>query len=167
MFVSRWDAAADRALPTDLHGRLAIATCQQTFDAHVGVVGSPRWRSLADAGATPQKVLWASTSTKNPALPDTYYVARLVGHGTVDTIPEQTLLAFADHGEIVSTLDEPIDSTGAVIDNVTRAGIDLHELADRLQRDGASAFSSAWQALLADVASKVERLSALTATKEV
>lgn len=166
VFVSRWDAAADPSLPAHLHGRLAIATCQRTYLAHLGVVASQRWQSLADAGATPQKVLWASTSTKNPALPDTYYVARLVGPGTVDTIPEPTLLAFADHGEIVSTLDDATGDTDSVIEGVTSAGVDLHQLADRLQHDGARSFLASWDALLADVATKVEQLSTVTATRE-
>lgn len=168
VFVSRWDAAADPSLPIELHGRVGIAACQRTYRAYLDVVAADRWRSLAAAGAAPQRVLWASTSTKNPALADTYYVARLVGSHTVDTIPEPTLLAFADHGEIVATLGGDTTDADAVLAAASAEGIDLDALAARLQIDGARSFSASWTALLADVAAKVERLTpdSVPATKE-
>lgn len=164
VFVSRWDAAADPGLPADLQGRLGIAACQRTYRAFLEVVAADRWRALAAAGAQPQRVLWASTSTKNPALADTYYVARLVGANTVDTIPEPTLLAFADHGEVVATLDGDTTRADALLAAVTAEGVDLDALAAKLQLDGARSFSASWAALLADVAAKVDRLSAVSTT---
>lgn len=159
VFVSRWDAAADPHLPAELHGRLALASCQRTYRAFLDLVATNRWQTLAGAGATPQRVLWASTSTKNPDLPDTYYVSRLVAPGTVDTIPEPTLVAFADHGEIVATLDGDTTDADTVFGAATAAGVNVDELAARLQDDGARSFDASWADLLADVAAKVDRLA--------
>lgn len=168
VFVSRWDAAADPSLPAQLHGRVGLAACQRTYRAYLDVVADDRWQSLAAAGALPQRVLWASTSTKNPALADTYYVARLVGANTVDTIPEPTLLAFADHGEIIATLDGDTTDSDAVLAAVSARGVDIDAFAAHLQADGADSFNASWTALLADVAAKVDLLTQVPthATKE-
>jgi transaldolase len=159
VFVSRWDAAADPSLPPELHSRLGIASCGKTYGAFLDVIAAARWRSLAAAGASPQRVLWASTSTKNPALPDTYYLARLVGPQTVDTIPEPTLLAFADHGEITATLGPDTTAADEVLAAVAAAGVDLDALASRLQLDGVRSFDASWTSLLAAVAAKVDNLA--------
>ncbi len=160
VFVSRWDVAADPSLPGEFQGRLGIAACQRTYAAYRQLLASERWRSLAAAGAIPQRVLWASTSSKNPTLPDTYYVARLAGSGSVDTIPEAALLAFADHGKIVGPLDADTTDADAVLAAVSAQGVDIEALAARLQEEGARAFDSSWNALLADVAAKIDRLAA-------
>ena len=98
VFISRWDSAADPLLPSALHGSLGLAMAQKTYASHLQLLADQRWQALAEAGARPQRVLWASTSTKNPDLPDTYYLGRLAAPDTIDTVPEKTLLAFADHG---------------------------------------------------------------------
>src|SRR6201987_3737893 len=100
LFISRWDSAADPLLPPAQHGRLGLAMAQKTYASHLQLLADQRWQALADAGARPQRVLWASTSTKNPDLPDTYYLGRLAAPNTIDTVPEKTLLAFADHGSL-------------------------------------------------------------------
>jgi transaldolase len=105
IFVSRWDKAADPLLPEELHGRLGIAVVQKVCASYRSLLATDRWRALAEAGARPQRVLWASTSTKDPAFPDTYYLGRLAAPDTVDTVPEATLLAFADHGELGDMLE--------------------------------------------------------------
>lgn len=151
VFVSRWDAAADPRLPDDLHGKTALAVMQQIFASYQDLLGSDRWKALAAAGALPQKVLWASTGTKNPALPDTYYLGRLAAAGTVDTIPEATLLAFADHGAVCDLLEPDTTGADAVLSAVSAAGVDVEALARTLQTDGAEAFRGSWADLLACV----------------
>src|SRR6201987_6450145 len=105
MFISRWDSAAAPLLPPTLHSVLGLAMAQKTYSSHLQLLSDKRWQALAEAGARPQRVLWASTSTKNPALPDTYYLGRLAAPGTIDTVPEKTLLAFADHGSLDHRLE--------------------------------------------------------------
>ena len=95
VFISRWDSAADPVLPSALHGTLGLAMAQKTYASHLRLLSDQRWQALAEAGARPQRVLWASTSAKNPDLPDTYYLGRLAAPATINTVPEQTLLAFA------------------------------------------------------------------------
>ena len=159
VFVSRWDAAADRMLPGPLRGQLGLAVSRQVYASYCGLLASERWRALAAAGARPQRVLWASTSTKDPALPDTYYVERLVAPGTVDTVPEKTLTAFADHGRVGEAL-EPDYAMGAhVIAAVASEGVDVDALAESLQRKGAGAFSADWAALLDAVAAKAQAMA--------
>jgi len=162
VFVSRWDVATDQHLPAELQGKTALAVMQKIYSAYLGVLESGRWRTLADLGALPQKVLWASTGTKNPELSDTYYLGRLAAPGTVDTIPEATLLAFADHGSV----DEPLgaDTTDAdrVLSAVSAAGVDIDEVAAKLQSDGADAFRASWADLLACVDRKSNQLRTAT-----
>jgi transaldolase len=105
VFISRWDSAADPLLPAALHGSLGLAMAQKTYAFHVQLLSDQRWQALAEAGARPQRVLWASTSAKNPDLPDTYYLGRLAAPDTIDTVPEKTLLAFADHGSLDDRLE--------------------------------------------------------------
>ena len=112
------------------------------------LLSDQRWQALAEAGARPQRVLWASTSTKNPDLPDTYYLGRLAAPNTIDTVPEKTLLAFADHGSLDDRLEPDYAAAERAIAAAADAGIDADALAEHLQRQGAGAFTADWAALL-------------------
>src|SRR5262249_32066966 len=148
VFISRWDSAADPLLPPALHGVLGLAMAQQTYSSHLQLLSDKRWQALAEAGARPQRVLWASTSTKNPDLPDTYYLGRLAAPGTIHPVPEKTLLAFADHAALAERLVPDYAAAERTISAVADAGVDVDALAERLQRHGAGAFSADWAALL-------------------
>jgi transaldolase len=160
VFVSRWDAAADPRLPQGLHGRLGIAWVQKTYAAYRRLLASDRWQRLAREGALPQRPLWASTSTKDPSLPDTYYLGRLAAPGTVDTVPEPTLLAFAEHGQACDLLEPDEAAADAVISAITEAGVDVDALAGELQARGLAAFAASWAELLDGIAVKSRELSA-------
>ena len=159
VFISRWDSAADPLLPPGLHGVLGLAMAQQTYSSHLQLLSDKRWQALAEAGARPQRVLWASTSTKNPDLPDTYYLGRLAAPNTIDTVPEKTLLAFADHGTLDERLDPDYAAAEQTISAVADAGVDVDALAERLQRQGAGAFSADWATLLTAMEEKVQKLN--------
>jgi transaldolase len=158
VFISRWDSAADPLLPPELHGLLGLAMAQKTYSSHLHLVSDKRWQVLAEAGARPQRVLWASTSTKNPDLPDTYYLGRLAAPDTIDTVPEKTLLAFADHGTLDERLEPDYAAAEQTISAVADAGVDVDALAERLQRLGAGAFSADWAALLTAIEEKAQKL---------
>jgi transaldolase len=155
LFISRWDSAADPLLPPALHGALGLAMAQKAYASHLQLVSDKRWQALAEAGARPQRVLWASTSTKDPDLPDTYYLGRLAAPGTIDTVPEKTLLAFADHGSLDQRLEPDYAAAERTIAATADAGIDSDVLAERLQREGAGRFDADWAALLAAIREKV------------
>jgi transaldolase len=154
LFISRWDSAADPLLPPALHGALGLAMAQKAYASHLQLVSDKRWQALAEAGARPQRVLWASTSTKDPDLPDTYYLGRLAAPGTIDTVPEKTLLAFADHGSLDQRLEPDYAAAERTIAAIADAGIDSDVLAERLQREGAGRFDADWAALLAAIREK-------------
>jgi transaldolase len=156
VFISRWDSAADPLLPPALHSGLGLAMAQKTYSSHLQLLSDKRWQALAEAGARPQRVLWASTSTKDPDLPDTYYLGRLAAPGTIDTIPEKTLLAFADHGRLDQHLEPDYAAAERTIAAIAEAGLDVDILAERLQRQGASAFGADWVALLAAIREKAD-----------
>jgi transaldolase len=158
VFISRWDSAADPLLPPALHGVLGLAMAEQTYASHLQLLSDKRWQALAEAGARPQRVLWASTSTKNPDLPDTYYLGRLAAPNTIDTVPEKTLLAFADHGTPDERLDPDYAAAARTISAVADTGVDVDALAERLQRQGAGAFSADWAALLTAMEEKARKL---------
>src|SRR5215813_1121906 len=158
VFISRWDAAADPLLPPARQGSLGLAMAQKTYASHLQLLADQRWQALAEAGAKPQRVLWASTSTKNPDLPDTYYLGRLAAPDTIDTVPEKTLLAFADHGTLDDRLEQDYPAAERTISAVADAGIDVDALAERLQRQGAGAFSADWAALLTAIEEKAHKL---------
>jgi len=158
VFVSRWDSAADPDLPDALRGRLGIAVVQATYAVATEALASEQWKRLAAAGAVQQRLLFASTSTKNPDLPDTYYLGRLAAPGTIDTIPEPTLLAFAEHGQVCDLLRPDPVAAAEVLDEVTAAGIDIAALAVKLQADGAEAFRSSWATLLRCIGDKASAL---------
>jgi transaldolase len=159
VFISRWDSAADPLLPPALHGVLGLAMAQKTYSSHLQLLSDKRWQALAEAGAIPQRVLWASTSTKNPDLPDTYYLGRLAAPNTIDTVPEKTLLAFADHGTLDERLEPDYAAAEQTISAVADAGVDVDALAERLQRQGAGAFSADWAALLTAIEEKAQKLN--------
>ena len=158
LFISRWDSAADPLLPPALHGSLGLAVAQQTYASHLQLLSDKRWQALAEAGARPQRVLWASTSTKNPDLPDTYYLGRLAVPDTVDTIQEKTLLAFADHGSLDQRLEPDYAAAERTISAIADAGVNVDILAERLQRQGAGAFEADWAALLTAIQEKAGQL---------
>jgi transaldolase len=158
VFISRWDAAADPMLPPALHGTLGLAMAQKTYASHLRLLADQRWQALAQAGARPQRLLWASTSTKNPDLPDTYYLGRLAAPDTIDTIPEKTLLAFAGHGSLEDRLEPDYAAAERAISAAADAGIDADALAEHLQRHGAGAFTADWTTLLAAIEEKAATL---------
>ena len=160
LFVSRWDVAVKQEISPALHNRLGLAIAMRTYKAYHDLLASSRWQKLAKAGAHPQRLLWASTGTKDPAAPDTLYVEALAAPDTIDTIPEKTLQAFAEHGKVGAVL--PIDGgdAEAVLEELRREGVDDEALAARLQREGADAFSASWNALLARIAQKSVQLTA-------
>jgi transaldolase len=154
LFVSRWDVAVKQEIASPFHNRLGIAIAMRTYKAHGDLLASPRWQRLAAAGAQPQRLLWASTGTKDPAAPDTLYVQALAAPGTINTLPEKTLLAFADHGKLHGPL--PLDGgyAEAVIEEFRREGVDDDALAARLQREGIASFTSSWHTLLTRIREK-------------
>jgi transaldolase len=123
------------------------------------LLSGDRWQSLARAGARPQRVLWASTSAKDPDLPDTYYLGRLAAPGTIDTIPEKTLLAFADYGRLDQRLEPDYAAAERTIASIADAGLDTDILAERLQREGAGRFDADWAALLTAIGEKAGKLA--------
>lgn len=154
IFVSRWDVAIQDTVPDVLHNRLGIAIAMRTYKAYCDLLASPRWQKLAAAGARPQRLLWASTGTKDPAAPDTLYLTALAAPDTINTIPEKTLLAFAGHGVMKSALPADGGDAEATLAEFARAGVDEAALAARLQREGAQSFTQSWNDLLARITSK-------------
>jgi len=154
LFVSRWDkAVADKVSP-ELRNRLGIAIAKCTYRAYRELLASSRWRRVAEAGAPIQRLLWASTGAKDPNASDVLYVEALVAPDTINTMPDPTLLAFADHGRIGGALPADGADGGAVVARFASAGIDVDELAERLQREGAQSFSDSWRKLLARITAK-------------
>lgn len=160
LFVSRWDKAVSGRVPPELRNRLGIAVAQGTYQAYRELLASPRWQSLAAAGARVQRLLWASTGTKDPDAPDTLYIDALAAPDTINTMPDKTLLAFADHGKVDRMLSPDGGGSTRVLEEFTRFGIDPAALAFELQREGAAAFSKSWNALLDRLASRSEAVGA-------
>jgi transaldolase len=159
LFVSRWDNAEGVLVPSDLRNRLGIAIAARTYRAYRELLASPRWRQLAAAGARPQRLLWASTGTKDPGASDTLYLEALAAPDTIVTIPAKTLEAFADHGQLHGPMAVDGGDAEAVLARFAGAGIDVDALASRLQRDGAQAFVKSWKALLGRIAEKSAALT--------
>ncbi|MBL9088421.1 MAG: transaldolase [Planctomycetia bacterium] len=155
VFVSRWDGAVAAQVPPELKNRLGIAVAKRTFAAACALFASPRWQRAFNAGARPQRVLWASTGTKDPAASDVLYVEALAAPLTVDTVPEATLKAFADHGKVDAPLPRDGGDAEAVLARFAAAGVDVAALATKLQDDGAKAFVKSWNELIARLATKV------------
>lgn len=160
LFVSRWDKAIADKAPPELRNRLGIAIGQRTYKAYRELLASARWKKLADAGAQPQRLLWASTSTKDPTARDTLYVEALAAPDTIDTMPEKTLNAFAGHGRIDDAMDPLGGDAEATLAQFAGAGIDTDALAAQLQREGAASFVKSWQELLRRIAEKSSTLAA-------
>ena len=159
LFVSRWDKAVGDKVPPELRNRLGIAIGGRTYRAYRELLASPRWKKLAAAGARPQRLLWASTGTKDPKASDTLYVEALAAPDTIDTMPEKTLRAFAEHGQIKGVMAEDGGDAEAVLAKFGKAGIDIDALALQLQRDGAQAFTKSWKELMTRIADKSDALA--------
>ncbi len=158
VFISRWDVAIVGKLPSELQMQLGIAVGRQCYQAYGDFLASARLRRVMNEGATAQRLLFASTGTKDPKASDTLYVEALAAPFTINTLPEATLLAYADHGQLAAGVPADADDGSAVLAAVSQAGIDLGALAERLQRDGAAAFVKSWHELLARVAAKAAAL---------
>jgi transaldolase len=154
MFISRWDKAVMSQVPSEMHNRLGIAVAQRTYAAYRSLLNSPRWQTLSKAGALPQRLLWASTSTKDPTASDVLYVEALAAPDTINTIPEDTLRAFADHGHLAGTM--PVDGGDAenVLRRFAKAGVDVAALGTKLQSEGAQSFDESWNKLMRSLAAK-------------
>ncbi len=159
LFVSRWDKAVSDKVPTELHNRLGIAIGVRAYGAYRELLASSRWRKFSGAGAGVQRLLWASTGTKDPKAPDTLYIEALAAPDTINTIPEKTLRAFAEHGQIKGSMALNSGDTEVLLTRFSQIGIDVEVLANQLQRDGARAFVKSWQELMQCIASKREVLA--------
>ena len=160
MFISRWDKAVMGKVPKELQDLLGIAIAKRTYKAYCDLLASPRWRKAASAGAPSQRLLWASTGTKDPKASDILYIKALAAPNTINTIPEKTLLAFADHGALGEVLPEDSGDAESVIAAFAKAGIDDEQLASDLQREGAESFVESWKDLLNRIDSKSATLRA-------
>jgi len=159
VFISRWDAAIDGKVPDVLKNRLGIAIAQRTYAAYRALLASPRWQRAYNVGARPQRLLWASTGTKDPKASDILYVKALAAPFTVNTIPEGTLKAMADHGEVGGLMAVDGGDCENVLADFLKAGVDVNALAAKLQEDGAKSFVASWNELLGVIASKSAALA--------
>jgi transaldolase len=164
-FVSRVDTETDRRLEelgnTKLQGKLAIANAKLAYRHFEEVFGSPRWQFLAGKGATRQRPLWASTSTKNPAYRDVLYVEELIGPDTVDTMPPETVEAFQDHGEVRGdTIREGVEEAAALLGELREAGVDYDDVVETLEEEGVRKFADSFQELIAGMRAKQAELAA-------
>jgi transaldolase len=159
VFVSRWDAAVAGKVPAALNNELGIAVAKRTYKAYRDLLGSPRWERIYNAGARPQRLLWASTGTKDPKASDVLYIKSLAAPFTVNTMPEGTLKALADHGDLSEIMSADGGDCEAVLDQFAAAGIDIVGLAATLQDEGAKSFVSSWNELMGVIASKSAALA--------
>jgi len=158
IFVSRWDVAVKDKVPEKLRNRLGIAIAMRTYNAYRRLLASPRWRKLAGSGALPQRLLWASTGTKDPEASDTLYVEALAAPDTINTMPEKTLHAFAEHGEVKIALPTDGGDAEEVLGAFAQAGVDDAALAAQLQREGTQSFDKSWNDLMNCIALKSDLL---------
>jgi transaldolase len=158
-FVSRVDTKADALLgpDSDLRGRVAIANAQLAYSRYQARFADERWQVLRDAGARPQRPLWASTGTKNPAYSDVHYVEPLIAPDVINTMPEATLHAFADHGDPTQRFADSADVATETLGRAAAAGIDLDAITAELEREGVDAFRQSYRELLDCIAAKLER----------
>jgi transaldolase len=158
LFISRWDKAVAGRLPAELHNVLGIAIAKQTYAAFRDLINSPRYGRLANMGARPQRLVWASTGTKDPDASDVLYIQALQAPFTINTMPEETLLDFADHGEIGELLPADGGDAEATLARVAAYGVDVSELAAELQGAGAGGFVQSWNELMECIAAKSQQL---------
>ncbi len=154
VFISRWDKAVMDKVPDALRDKLGIAVGKECYKAYRDVLNSDRWQRLESLGARPQRLLFASTSTKDPKAPDTMYVQAFAAPNTVNTMPDETLLAFGDHGTVEGVLSPDGGDYAAVLAEYEKAGFDVAALAQKLQDDGAKSFVQSWQDLLKAIETK-------------
>jgi transaldolase len=166
-FVSRVDTEADRRLEAigteeslGVRGRLAVANAKLAYEQWRGVFAGERWKALEASGASAQRCLWASTSTKNPEYRDVLYVEELIGPATVNTLPLETIEAFQDHGHVSSTLEEGIDDARRVFAELAEVGVDVDDVTETLEREGVDKFADSFRQLLDGVKAKQQRLAA-------
>jgi transaldolase len=159
LFVSRWDAAIAGKVPAVLNNKLGIAIAKRTYRAYRELLDSPRWQRIYNAGARPQRLLWASTGTKDPKASDVLYMKALAAPFTVNTMPEATLKALADHGEISEIMSADGGDCETVLDEFATAGIDIEGLAASLQEEGAKSFVNSWNELMDVIDSKCATLA--------
>jgi transaldolase len=161
-FVSRVDTEADRRLEhaPELRGKLAVANAKLAYQRYKEIFAGPRWDALAARGATPQRCLWASTSTKNPEYRDVLYVEELIGPATVNTMPLETIEAFQEHGVVADTLEEGLDDARELFAALERAGVDYGDVTDTLEREGVQKFSDSFEELLEGIRAKRTALAA-------
>jgi transaldolase len=159
LFVSRWDRAVADQLPEALRNRLGIAVAGRTYRAHCDLLAGKRWRDLEAAGARKQRMLWASTGTKDPKMSAGWYVEALAAPDTIDTMPEKTLLAFAANGTVKGILAKDGGDSEPMLARFAQAGIDIDALAIRLQLEGAQSFVKSWTELLQRIADKSAALA--------
>jgi transaldolase len=160
VFVSRWDVAVADQVPAELHNRLGIAVGELAYCAYRRQLGSQRQQRLFNEGARPQRLLFASTGTKDPDASDTLYIEALAAPFTIDTMPEPTLHAFADHGEVGEPLPTDGDAAEQALAEFATAGIAVDALAARLQDEGKRSFDESWRELMGSIDSERERLGA-------
>jgi transaldolase len=164
-FVSRVDTETDRRLDEidghdELKGKLAVANAKLAYRRYKEIFAGKRWQALEEKGATPQRCLWASTSTKNPEYRDVMYVEELIGPHTVNTMPEETIEAFQDHGEVAPTLEQGIDDAKRLFEQLEQAGVDYDDVTATLEREGVEKFSDSFSDLLDGIRSKSGELAA-------
>jgi transaldolase len=165
-FVSRVDTEADRRLEEigspealALRGKLAVANAKLAYESYQQAFAGEKWRALAERGASRQRCLWASTSTKNPEYRDVMYVEELIGPQTVNTMPLETIQAFQDHGVVEETLEQDVDQARALLDELARVGVDYEDVTDTLEREGVQKFADSFEELLDGVREKQGRLA--------
>ena len=158
IFLSRWDVATADKVPAALRNRLGLAVGHSAYRAYCELLASQRWLRVLNAGARPQRLLFASTGTKDPKAPDVLYVQGLIAPYTINTMPENTLKAFADHGKVGKAIPADGGDSEAVLAEFTKAGVDLAALAAKLQKDGADAFVTSWDSLMGVIRSKATEL---------
>src|SRR3989440_4793842 len=166
-FVSRVDTEADKRLEANgskealaLRGKLAVANARLAYEHYEAAFSGPRWDFLAGKGANPQRCLWASTSTKNPEYRDVLYVEELIGPDTVDTMPEETIQAFQDHGRVAPTLEQGLDEAKRLMEQIGEAGIDYDDVVRVLEEEGVQKFADSFSELLDGLAAKRGELAA-------
>ena len=156
--AKRVDTEADKRLEQvgrhDLQGKLAVANAKLAYAHYEREFSGPRWEFLAGKGATPQRCLWASTSTKNPDYRDVLYVEELIGPETVDTMPEETIKAFQDHGNVAETLTKDVDAAHKLLEDLQEAGIDYDDVVETLEREGVQKFSDSFDELMDGIKAK-------------